>query len=41
MTQTTAIGQSPLTRKLTPLVAWRNVLGATVVGWLIIALPNL
>src|ERR1700676_49329 len=41
MTQTTAArGQFPLTRTLTPLVAWRNVLGATVVGWLIIALPN-
>lgn len=25
---------------LAPLIAWRNVLGATIVGWLIIALPN-
>lgn len=25
---------------LTPLIAWRNVLGATIVGWLIIAFPN-
>src|SRR5690348_17151998 len=27
-------------RDLKPLIAWRNVLGATLVGWLIIALPN-
>jgi membrane protease YdiL (CAAX protease family) len=27
-------------RALKPLIAWRNVLGATLVGWLIIALPN-
>lgn len=27
-------------RSLSPLIAWRNVLGATIVGWLIIALPN-
>jgi membrane protease YdiL (CAAX protease family) len=25
---------------LKPLIAWRNVLGAMLVGWLIIALPN-
>jgi membrane protease YdiL (CAAX protease family) len=25
---------------LTPFIAWRNVLGATLVGWVIIALPN-
>lgn len=40
MTQTTAMGQPSLVHTLTPLIAWRNVLGATVVGWLIIALPN-
>lgn len=28
------------TRPLTPLIAWRNVLGATILAWLIIALPN-
>jgi membrane protease YdiL (CAAX protease family) len=28
------------TRTLKPLIAWRNVLGAMLVGWLIIALPN-
>jgi len=27
-------------RTLTPLIAWRNVLGATLAAWLIIALPN-
>lgn len=27
-------------RTLTPIIAWRNVLGATAVAWLIIALPN-
>ncbi len=40
MTQTVAVGRTPSSRTLSPLRAWRNVLGATVVGWLIIALPN-
>lgn len=40
MTQAAIVGQPSSTRTLSPLVAWRNVLGATVVGWLIIALPN-
>jgi len=28
------------TRTLTPWAAWRNVLMATVVGWIVIAIPN-
>lgn len=40
MTQAVAVGQSSSTRTLSPRIAWRNVLGATIVGWLIIALPN-
>jgi membrane protease YdiL (CAAX protease family) len=32
--------QPTLTRTLPPLLAWRNVLGATIIGWLVIALPN-
>ena len=40
MTQTVTVGRTPSSRTLSPLLAWRNVLGATVVGWLIIALPN-
>lgn len=40
MAYPTVAEQSSPTRTLTPLIAWRNVLGATVVGWLIIALPN-
>ncbi len=37
MTQLSASSQA---RSLPPLIAWRNVLGATVLAWLIIALPN-
>ncbi len=40
MTQTVVVGQSSSSRTLSPQLAWRNVLGATIVGWLIIALPN-
>ena len=40
MTQTVEIGSTSSSRTLSPLLAWRNVLGATIVGWLIIALPN-
>jgi membrane protease YdiL (CAAX protease family) len=40
MTQTTSVEQPSPSRTRPPLIAWRNVLGATVVGWLIIALPN-
>lgn len=37
----TAATQAPAqSRTLPPLIAWRNVLGATIVGWVIVALPN-
>jgi membrane protease YdiL (CAAX protease family) len=40
MAQRTEHHQAHRLHPLTPLIAWRNVLGATLVGWLIIALPN-
>ncbi len=33
-------GALPQARTLSPLIAWRNVLGATVFAWLFLALPN-
>ncbi|HEY7419381.1 MAG TPA: CPBP family glutamic-type intramembrane protease [Ktedonobacteraceae bacterium] len=34
------ISEQRQVRSLTPLIAWRNVLGITILAWLIIALPN-
>lgn len=39
MTQTSATMPAQA-RSLSPLMAWRNVLGVTLVGWIVIAVPN-
>ncbi len=40
MARSATFGHTQQSRTLSSLVAWRNVLGATAVGWLIIAVPN-
>ena len=40
MSQSTVATDARSSRTLPPLVAWRNVVGATALGWLVIALPN-